>query len=90
MRPYADNILNIFDGAILQLIVLVTAIPLFGTFDSSLVRGTLFVLVILPLMKIHNNKQILIKVTKNAIKCFQDEDVTDNNVANDAANNDNY
>ena len=93
IRPYNDNTLNIFDGAILQLIVLVTALPLFETFDSSLVKGTSFVLLILPLvqyvvMKIHTNKQTLIKVTKNAIKCFQDKDVTDNNVANDVANND--
>ena len=93
MRPYNDNTLNIFDGAILQLIVLVTALPLFETFDSSLVKGTSFLLVILPLvqfvvMKIHTNKQALIKVTKNAFKCFQDKDVPDNSVVNDAANND--
>ena len=93
IRPYNDNTLNILDGAILPLIVLVTALPLFETFDSSLVKGTSFVLVILPLvqfvvMKIHTNKQILINVTKNAFICFQDEDVPDNNVFNDAANND--
>ena len=93
IRPYNDNTLNIFDGAVLLLVVLVTALPLFETFDSSLVKGTSFVLVILRLvqfvmMKIHTNKQTLIKVTKNVFKCFQDEDVTDNNVANDAANND--
>ena len=93
MRPYANNILNIFDGAILQLIVLVTALPLFETFDSSLVIGISFVLVILPLiqfvvMKIYSSKQILIKITKKAIKLFQDEDVHDNNVANGTANND--
>ena len=93
IRPYNDNTLNVFDGAILLLVVLVTALPLFETFDSSLVKGISFVLVILPLvqfvvMKIHTNKRTLIKVTINAIKCFQDEDVTDNNVANDVANND--
>ena len=93
IRPYNDDTLNIFDGAILQLIVLVTALPLFETFDSSLVKGTSFVLVILPLvqfvvMKIHTNKQTLINVTKNAFICIQDEDVPDNNVFNDAANND--
>ena len=92
IRPYNDNTLNIFDGAVLLLVVLVTALPLFETFDSSLVKGTSFVLVILPMvqfvvMKIHTNKRTLIKVSKNAIKCFQDEDVTDNNVANDVGNN---
>ena len=38
-------------------------------------------------MKIHTNKRTLIKVMTNAIKYFQDEDVPDNNVVNDAANN---
>ena len=93
MRPYNDNTLNIFDGAVLLIVVLVTALPLLETFDSSLVKGTSFVLVILPLiqfivMKIHANNQTFIKVTKNAIKYFQDKDVPDNNAANNAANND--
>ena len=91
MRPYNDNTLNIFDGSILQLIVLVTALPLFETFDSSVIKGMSFVLVILPLiqfvmMKIHTNKHSLVKVTKNAIKYFQDKDVPDNNAASNAAN----
>ena len=91
MRPYNDNTLNIFDGAVLQLIVLVTALPLLETFGSSLVKGTSFVLVILPLiqffvMKIYTNKHSLVKVTKNAIKYFQDKDVPDNNAPSNAAN----
>ena len=91
MRPYNDNTLNIFDGAVLLLVVLVTALPLLETFDSSLVKGTSFVLVILPLiqfvvMKIHTNKHSLVKVMKNAIKYFQDKDVPDNNAASNAAN----
>ena len=93
IRPYNDNTLNIFDGAILLIVVLVTALPLFETFDSGLVKGTSFVLVILPLiqfvmMKIHANNQTFIKVMKNAIKYFQDKDVPDNNAAKNAANND--
>ena len=93
IRPYGDKILNVFDGTVLQLLVLVTALPLFETFDSSLVIGLSFILVILPLiqftmMKIHTNKQTLVKATKNAIKYFQDEDVPDNNIANDSAKND--
>ena len=93
MRPYDDNTLNIFDGAVLLLVVLITALPLFETFDSGLVKGTSFVLVILPLiqfvmMKIHANNQTFIKVMKNAIKYFQDKDVPDNNAAKNAANND--
>ena len=93
IRPYANNILNIFDGTILQLMVLVTALPLFESFDSSLVIGISFVLVILPLvqfavMMIYSSRQTLMKVTKNVIKFFQDKDVPDNNAANDAENND--
>ena len=93
MRPYNDNTLNIFDGAVLLLVVLVTALPLLETFDSSLVKGTSFVLVILPLiqfivMKIYANNQTFIKVMKIAIKYFQDKDVPDNNAANNAANDD--
>ena len=93
IRPYANNILNIFDGTILQLMVLVTALPLFESFDSSLVIGISWFLVILPLvqfavMTIYSSQQTLIKVTKNVIKFFQDKDVPDNNAANDAENND--
>ena len=93
IRPYANNILNIFDGTILQLMILVTALSLFETFDSSLVIGISFVLVILPLvqfavMTIYSSQQTLMKVTKTVIKYFQDKDIPDNNAANDAANND--
>ena len=54
VRPYSDSILNISDGAILQLMVLVSALLLFAyfdTFDSSFAVGMEFVLVILPLVQ---------------------------------------
>ena len=54
VRPYSDNILNISDGAILHLMVLVSVLPLFeyfDTFDSSFAVGIAFVLVILPLVQ---------------------------------------
>ena len=78
VKPYADNILNIFDGAILYLMVLVTALPLFehfDTFDSSLAVGIGFVLVILPLilfvvMKAFTSKHTLKEITQNIINCF--------------------
>ena len=78
LEPYTDNILNIFDGAILHLIVLVTALPLFeyfDTFDSSLVVGIAFVLVILPLilfvvMKVFASKHTHKEIAKNFIKQF--------------------
>ena len=72
VKPYADNILNMFDGAVLHLMVLVTVLPLsryFDTFDSNLAVGIAFVLLILPLllfvmMKIFTSKQSLKNITK--------------------------
>ena len=96
VRPYADNNLNMSDGAILQLLILVTVLPLFeyfDTFDSSLVVGLAFVLVILPLvqfivMKIFTSKQTLKVITKKTIKQFSSQNFTQQNLhANDAVNN---
>ena len=78
VRPYTDNILNISDGAILQLMVLVSALPLFeyfDTFDSSFAVGMAFVLVILPLVQfvvlmIFVSKQKIIETIKNTINHF--------------------
>ena len=50
-RPYSSSLLNKFDGFILQLLALVSVPPLakfHDNFDSSLVVGITFVLVILP------------------------------------------
>ena len=78
VRPYVDNILNMFDGAVLQLMVLVTVLPLFeyfDTYDSTLVVVIMFVLVILPsvqfvVIKLFISKQTLKVITKKAIKRF--------------------
>ena len=78
VRPYADNVLNICDGAILHLMILITALPLiqyFDAFDSSFAVGIAFVLVILPLvlfvvMKIFISKQSLKKMINNIINHF--------------------
>ena len=88
VRPYADNILNMFDGAVLQLLILVTVLPLFeyfDTFDSSLVIGIAFVLVILPLvqfivMKVFISKQTLRNITKKTIKQFSSHNSLQGNV----------
>ena len=77
-RPYVDDVLNMFDGVTLQLMVLVTVLPLFeyfDTFDSSIAVGIAFVLVILPLlhfiaMKIFTYKQALKMITKKFIAQF--------------------
>ena len=96
VRPYADNNLNMSDGAILQLLILVTVLPLFeyfDTFDSSLVVGIAFVLVILPLvqfivMKVFTSKQTLKVITKKTINQFSSPNFTLQNLrVNDAVNN---
>ena len=98
VRPYVDNVLNIFDGVILYLMVLVTALPLFeyfDTFDFSLVVGIAFVLLLLPIvqfivMKIFISKQKLKVITKKIIKrfCFKNtaaqEDVNVNGIADNS------
>ena len=53
LRPYSNNFLNVFDGIILNLIVLVSVLPLvefFDGFNSSLLVGLAFTLVTLPLV----------------------------------------
>ena len=84
VRPYADNILNISDGAVLQLLILIAVLPLFeyfDTFDSSLVIGIAFVLVIVPLVqfiviKVFTSKQTLKAITKKTIKQFSSQNFT--------------
>ena len=50
-RPYSNNFLNVFDGVVLHLIVLVSVLPLvqfFDGFNSNLLVGLGFTLVALP------------------------------------------
>ena len=52
-RPYSDNYLNFFDGVILHLTILVSALPLaeyFDNFDLNLLAGTIYILVLSPLI----------------------------------------
>ena len=82
VRPYANNILNMFDGAILQLMVLVTALPLFQYFDaydSSLVIAVAFVFVVLPLVQfialnVFIYRGTIKEITKGIIKRFSSQD----------------
>ena len=51
LKPYNNHLLNVFDGAVLQLLVLVSVLPLaefFDSFNPTLVVVITFVLVILP------------------------------------------
>ena len=50
LKPYANDILNIFDGIILQFMVLVTVVPLVESFHPDLLLTVIIALVILPLI----------------------------------------
>ena len=78
-RPYTDNYLNLFDGDILHLTILVSFLPLVEFFDSSnlnLLTGTIYVIILLPLiglitMKlwIHRNSIRMMIVYFSTLKC---------------------
>ena len=69
LRPYSSTILNIFDGLILQLLILVSMIPLIDSFDPDLLLTFTIILVILPLvvfvmMEIYLYKSKIKKITE--------------------------
>ena len=94
IRPYANNdILNRFDGFILQLVIFITALPLFDHLDSSLVIGIAFVLITLPLLTFtamtlflnrYNLKKIIIYLINKYESTSNDyARVTDNEASNE-------
>ena len=50
VRPYNDNILNVFDGFILQLMVFVAVVPVCDTINSTVIVTATFTVVIVPLV----------------------------------------
>ena len=90
VRPYASTIHNIFDGIILQLIVIISVLPVIefvDKYDEIFVMVIVYVLVILPLMsfiviKVWINKNIIqivsYKCKKIFISCYYNEVSTDN------------
>lgn len=50
IKPYDNEMLNKFDGIVLQTIIFITALPLFDDFHSLFVITIAFVLVFLPLL----------------------------------------
>ena len=50
IRPYSNMCLNVFDGFILQLMVLVAVVPVFNAINSTIIVTVTFTLVILPLL----------------------------------------
>ena len=68
VKPYSSNILNLFDGFMLQLMILVSMVPLINSYDSDLLVVFLVLLVILPLiafliMKLYLYKNTIKKIT---------------------------
>ena len=50
VKPYNNEVLNKFDGIILQMIVFIAVLPLLDDFDSPVVISITFILVMLPLI----------------------------------------
>ena len=50
LKPYEQKILNIFDGLILQLVVLATLIPLADNVSQQLSTATIIIVILLPLI----------------------------------------
>ena len=80
LKPYDNHLLNVFDGAVLHLLVLVSILPLveyFDSFNPTLVVGITFILVILPslsfiTMKVITNKSNIKGIIDNCfVKCSQ-------------------
>jgi len=70
VRPYGSNILNVFDGFVLHLIIVVSMVPLIDSYDPDLLLSFMFLLVnILPLilfllMEIYLYKKTIKKIIK--------------------------
>ena len=88
VRPYASTIHNVFDGIILQLIVIISVLPvveLVDNYNKTFVQVIAYLLVILPLtsftiIKLWNNKDEVHNFAKIIIKmCLQKYFVIVNN-----------
>ncbi|XP_065894020.1 uncharacterized protein [Dysidea avara] len=83
LKPYGSNILNMFDGFVLQLMIVVSMVPLIDSYDPDLLLSFMFVLVILPLipfliMEIYLYKKTIKKITKYCVPSKPDT-TNDNN-----------
>ena len=77
LKPYENDYLNIFDGIILQFMVLVTVVPLVESFHPDLLLAVVIALVILPLIMFAAMKLIMHK-EKLAMYCKPSKPVTSN------------
>ena len=83
IRPYTSNLLNMFDGMILQLMIVVSMLPLVDNFDQDLLLIFVFIIVLLPIgaflmMEIYLYKGTIKKVAKTCIQPKPDT-TNDNN-----------
>ncbi|XP_065890261.1 uncharacterized protein [Dysidea avara] len=72
IRPYGSNILNVFDGFVLHLMIVVSMVPLIDSYDPDLLLSFIFVVVILPLIpfliiEIYLYKRTIKKITKYCV-----------------------
>ena len=67
VRPYASNILNMFDGLILQLMVFVVSAFDFDDHHSSSLIGTVYIIVIMPVILFCIMELFIYRVEMNKI-----------------------
>jgi len=77
VRPYKYNILNLFDGFVLHLMILVSMVPLIDNYNPDLLLSFIIVLVILPLvyfllMEFFRYKNEIKKIIKYCVSPKQD------------------
>ena len=87
VKPYNNEVINKFDGVVLQLMILIAVLPLLDDFDSPFVIATAFTFIILPLlnfiaMTLFLHKDDLKRVVTH---CTTKEESPSSN--NDASNN---
>jgi len=78
LKPYDHKILNIFDGLILQLVVLATLIPLADSVSQKLSTATITIVIILPLiffiaLELIVHKETIMTIATKITTCFKTE-----------------
>jgi len=68
LKPYKFNVLNMFDGFLLQLMIVVSMVPLIDSYDRDFLLTFMVVLVVVPLttfltMEIFLYKKAIMKIT---------------------------
>ncbi|XP_065895736.1 uncharacterized protein [Dysidea avara] len=85
LRPCRSNILNLFDGFVLYIMILVSLMSLIDSYDPDLLLSFMFALVILPLipfliMEIYLYKNTIKKITEYCVPPKPDTTNDNNNV----------